>query len=116
MFIQTPNRYRKGPVGYLRARLMARIKEYFDHQLQHLDFARVPQWIEVAAQVRGRNLSRRMAPVQYISVWRPQGKKTMSGDRPLVLLDLVNSVLAPELRAAKWDEECLILQGCNFEV
>ena len=57
------------------------------------------QWIEVAAQMRRRNLSRRVARVQYEPAWNPQGKMTMSGDMPLVLLDIINSVLGPELRA-----------------
>ena len=63
-FIQVPNRYWKEPVGYPRARPIARGKEYLDHQLRHLDCANVPQWIGVAAQIRDRNLSRRMAPLQ----------------------------------------------------
>ena len=88
---------------------IARGQECLDHQLQHLDFARVHQWAEVAAQVRKRNLSRRVAPVQYEPAWHPQKKIMMSGDMPIVLLDVINSVLGPELRV-EWDEECLNLE------
>ena len=98
-FVQIPNRYSKEPVGYPRARRIARGQEYMDHQLHHLDFARLHQWIEAAAHVRKRNFSRRMNPVQYEPAWHPQGKMTMSSDMPLVLLDVVKSVLGPELRA-----------------
>ena len=93
---------------------IAQGQEYLDHQLQHLDFARVQQWIEVATQVRRRNVSRRKAPVQYEPAWHPQGKMTMSGDMPLVLLDEVNSVLGPEFRV-EWYEDCLNLEIGNFE-
>ena len=40
-FIKIPNRYRKEPVGYPRARPIARGQELLNHQLQHLDFALV---------------------------------------------------------------------------
>ena len=100
---------------YPRARTIARGQEYLDHQLQHLDFARVHQWIEVAAQVRKRNFSHRIAPDQYEPAWHPPGKMTMSGDMPLVLLDVVISVLGPQLRA-EWYEECLNLEISNFEI
>ena len=112
-FIKIPNRYWKEPVGYPRARRIARGQELLDHQLQHLDFALVPQWIEVAAQVRDRSLSRRMASMQFDPVWRPQSKMTMSGDMPLALLDMVNSVLGAESRA-EWEEECLNLEVGQF--
>ena len=36
-----------------------------DHQLQDIDFARVQQWIEPAAQERQHNFSCRMATVYY---------------------------------------------------
>ena len=85
-----------------------------DHQLQYLDFVRVHQWIEMAAQVRKRNFSHRKAPVQYEPAWYPQGKMTMSGDMPLVLLDVVLFVLGPGLRA-EWDEECLNLEVSDFK-
>ena len=39
----------------------------------------------------------------------------MSGEMPLALLDIVNSVLSHELRA-EWDEDCLDYEVCNFEV
>ena len=110
-----PKRYWKELVGYPRARPVALCQEHLDHQLQHLDIARVPQWIDVAAQMRDHNLSRRLAPLKYEPAWLPQGGLTMSGDIPLTVLDMVNSFLGEELRA-EWDEECLNLQVCNFEV
>ena len=114
-FIQVPNRYWKEPVGYPRAHPIGRGKEHLDHQLRHLDFANVPKWIGVAAQIRDRNLSRRMAPLQYEPAWRPQGRMTISGDMPMALLDMVNQDLGEETRA-EWDEECLNLEVSNFEV
>ena len=113
--IQVPNRYWKEPVGYPRARPIGRGKELLDHQLRHLDVANVPIWIHVAALVRDRNLSRRMATLQYEPAWRPQGRMTLSGDMPLSLLDIVNHVLGAEMRA-EWDEECLNLEVSNFDV
>ena len=101
-------------MGYPRARPVARGKEFLDYQLGYLDHANVPKWIDVAAQIRNRNLSRRMAPIQYDQVWRPQGRMAMSGDMPLTLLDIVNQVLGVEMRA-EWDEECLHLEVSNFE-
>ena len=71
-FIQVPNRYWKKPVGYPRARPIGRGKKLLDHQLRHLDVANVPKWIHVTALVRDRNMSRRMAPLQYEPAWRPQ--------------------------------------------
>ena len=114
-FIKVPNRYWKEPVGYPRARPIARGQELLNHQLRHTDYANVPQWISVAAQVRDRNLSRRMAPIQYEPVWRPQGRMTMSGDMPLTLSDIVNQVLGAEMRA-EWNDECLHLEVTNFEM
>ena len=73
------------------------------------------KWISVAAQIRDRNLSRRMAPLQYEPAWRPQGRMTMSGDMPLPLLDIANQVLGAEMRA-EWDEECLYLEVSNFNM
>ena len=87
IYIQVPNRYWKETVGYSRARPIGRGKELVNHQLRHLDVANVPKWISVAAQVRDRNLSRRMAPLQYEPAWRPQERMTMSGDMPLPLLN-----------------------------
>ena len=43
-FIQVPNRYRKEPVGYPRARPIGRGKGLLDHQLRHFDFANVTKW------------------------------------------------------------------------
>ena len=114
-FIKVPNRYLKEPVGYPRARPIARGQELLNHQLRHTDYANVPQWISVAAQVRDRNLSRRMAPIQYELVWRPQGRMKMSGDMPLTLLDIVNQMLGAEM-LAEWDDECLHLEVTNFEM
>ena len=114
-FIQVPNRYWKESVVFPRARPIRRGKELLDHQLRHLDVANVPKWIHVAALVRDRNLSRRMAPLQYEPAWRQQGRMTMSGDMSLSLLDIVNQVLGAEMRA-EWDEECLILEVSNFDI
>ena len=79
-----------------------------------LNCANVPQWIGVPAQIRDRNLSRRMAPLQYEPAWRPQGRMTMSSDMALALLDLVNQVLGEQMRA-EWDEDCLNLEVGSFE-
>ena len=114
-FIQVPNRYWKKPVGYPRARPIGRGKVLLDYQLRHLDFANVPKWISVAVQIRDRNLSRRMAPLQHEPAWRPQGRMTMSGDMPLPQLDMVNQVLDAEM-CAEWDEECLNREVSNFKV
>ena len=114
-FIQVPNHYWKEPAGNSRARPIGRGKELLNHQLRQLDVANVPKWISVAARIRDRNLSRRMAPLQYEPAWRPQGRMTMSGDKPMPLLDMVNQVLGAEMRA-EWDEECLNLEVSNFEV
>ena len=40
-FIQITNRYWEEPVGYSRARPLARGQEYLDHHIQHLGYARV---------------------------------------------------------------------------
>ena len=55
-------------------------------------------------------------PVQYEPAWHPQGRMTMSGDLPLVLLDIVNSVLGTKLRAAESDDECLNIEIRNFQI
>ena len=39
----------------------------------------------------------------------------MSGDMPLVLLEIINFVLGPDSRA-DWDDECLNLEINNFEI
>ena len=54
--ITFPNRYWKESVGWPRARPVGRAPDCLNYQLQHLDLARVPAWIEGAAQVRQRNL------------------------------------------------------------
>ena len=46
---QIPYRYWKEPVGYPRARPIARGQEHLCHQLKRLDFAGVHQWVEVTA-------------------------------------------------------------------
>ena len=65
--------------------------------------------------MRKRNLARRMVPVQHEPAWHPQAKMTMFCDMPLVLMDVVNSVLGPQLRA-EWHEKCLNLEISSFEV
>ena len=60
--------------GLPRARPIARRQEHLDDQLQHLDFVGDYQWVEVAAQMRPRSLSRRMAPVQYEPAGSRKGK------------------------------------------
>ena len=69
----------------------------------------------MAALVRDRKLSRRMAPLQYEPAWRPKGRMTMSEDMPLSLLDMVSPVLGAEMRS-EWDEECLNLEVRNFDI
>ena len=39
----------------------------------------------------------------------------MSGVIPLILLDMVHLVLGEEMRA-EWDEECLNLEVCSFDI
>ena len=63
--------------------------------------------------MRDRSLSRRMASMQFDPVWRPQGKMTMSGDMPLAVLDMVNSILGGESRA-EWEEELPELGSWQF--
>ena len=69
----------------------------------------------MAAQIRDRILSRRMAPLQYEPALRQQGCMTLPGDMPLPLLDIVNQVLGAEMRA-EWNEECLNLEVSNFNM
>ena len=113
-FIQNLNRYCKEPIGYYRARPLARGQEYLDHQLQCLDFARVQQWIEAAAQVGQSNLSRRLAPVRYEPVWKSQGKMNMSRDMSLALHDNVNIVLGPDL-PAEWEDYRFNMEIAGFD-
>ena len=111
--ITFPNRYWKEPVGWPRARPVGRSPEILNHQLQHLDFAHVPGWIEAAAQIRQRNLQCRITSFARKSTWQPQGKMTMSGDMSLVMHDVINSVLGPQV-PAEWDEHCLELEITSF--
>ena len=101
------------PMGYLRSRPLRRGKEYLDHLLQHLDFARVQQKIEAAAQVRQRNLSRRLPPVIHEAAWKPQGRMTMSVDKSLALHNIVNFVLGAEWRS-EWEVEGLCREIAGF--
>ena len=121
--ITFPNRYWKEPVRWPRARPVGRSPEILNHQLQHLDFqgwdngnvssAHVPGWIEAAAQIRQRNLQCRITPFARKSTWQPQGKMTISGDMSLVMHDVINSVLGPQV-PAEWDEYCLELEITSF--
>ena len=102
-------------MGYPCAHPIAQGQERLIHKVQHFDFACVQHWIEVAAQVQRLNLSCRVAPVHYEPAWHSQGRMTMSGHMPLVLLDIVISVLVLELQA-EWNDECLKLEINNFEI
>ena len=97
--INFPNHYWKEPLGWPRAKPVGRAPETLKRQIQHLELAQIPGWIEGAAQIRQRNLRCRITPFHRKSVWRPQGKMTMSGDMSIVLYDEINSVLGPEARA-----------------
>ena len=111
--ITFPNWYWKEPVGSPRARPVGLTPNCLNHQIQHLDLARVPGWIESAAQVQQRNLKCRIAPLNRDPVWQPQGKMTMSGDMQLVMHDVVNSVLGSQARA-EWEEQCLDIEIASF--
>ena len=93
-------------MGWARARPVGRAPDCLHHQLQHLDLARVPSWIEGAAQVRQRVLRGRIIPFRRDAVWPPQGKMTMSGDMPIVMHNVVNTVLgaqaAPNWKNSTW--------------
>ena len=70
--------------------------EFFNQQIQHLELAQIPGWIEGAAQIRQRNLQCRITLFPRRSAWKPQGKMTMSGNMSIALHDEINSVLAPK--------------------
>ena len=111
--ITLPNRYWKEPLGWPRAKPVGRAPEIFNRQIQHLELAQIPGWIEGAARIRQRNLQCRITPFPRRSAWKPQGKMTMSGDMSIVLHDENNSVLGPQARA-KWEEHCLELEIASF--
>ena len=111
--ISLPNRYWKEPLGWPRAKPVGRAPEIFNRQIQHLELAQIPGWIEGAAQIRQNNLQCRITPFPRRSAWKPQGKMTMSGDMSIVLHDEVNSVLGPEA-CAEWEEHCLELEIASF--
>ena len=111
--ITFPNHYWKDPLGWPRAKVVGRAPETLNRQIQHLELAQIPGWIEGAAQIRQRNLRCRITPFPRKSVWRPQGKMTMSGDMSIVLHDEINSVLGPEARA-EWEGHCLEMEIASF--
>ena len=111
--ITFPNRYWKEPVGWPRARPMGRAPDCLDYQPQHLDLARVPGWIESAAQLRQRNLKCRIVPLKRDPVWQPEENMAMSGDMQLVMHDIVNTVRGPEARA-EWEQQCLVIEVASF--
>ena len=111
--IAFPNRYWKEPLGWPRAKPVGRAPEVFNRQIQHLEPAQIPGWIEGAAQIRQRNLQSRITPFPRKSAWKPQRKMTMSGDMSIVQHDEINSVLGSTERA-RWEEHCLELEIANF--
>ena len=76
-----------------------RAPNHLQHQLQHLDLAKVPTWIEGGAQVRQRNLKWRIIPTK-----QPQGKMKMSVDMSLPMQDVINAVLGAQA-PADWEEQ-----------
>ena len=108
-----PNRYWKEPLGWPRAKPVGRAPEVFNRQIQHLESAQIPGWIEGAAQIRQRNLQSRVIPFPRKSAWKPTGKMTMSGDMSIVQHDEINSVLGSTERA-RWEEYCLELEIASF--
>ena len=111
--ITFPNHYWKEPLGWPRAKPVGRAPETFNRQIQHLELAQIPGSMEGAAQIRQRNLRCRITPFPQKSVWRLQGKMTMSGDMSIVLHDEINSVLGPEARA-EWEGHCLEMEITSF--
>ena len=111
--ITFPNHYWKEPLGWPRAKPVGRAPEAFNRQVQYMELAQIPSWIEGAAQTRQRNLQRRVTPFPRRAVWRPQAKMTMSGDMSIVQHDEINSVLGPEARA-EWEGHCLELEIASF--
>ena len=111
--ITASNRYWKEPICWARARPVARGPECLNHQLQYLDFTRVSQWIEGAAQVRQGILRYRVNPTRRDPARQLQGTMIMARDMLLHLHDVVNSVLGPEARA-EWEEHCLEIEVAGF--
>ena len=111
--IAFPNRYWKEPLGWPRAKPVGRAHEIFNRQIQHLEPAQIPGWIEGAAQIRQRNLQCRVIPFPRKSAWKPQGKMAMSGDMSIVQHDEINSVLGSTERA-RWEEFCLEMEVASF--
>ena len=111
--IAFPNRYWKEPLGWPRVKPVGRAPEVFNRQIQHLESAQIPGWIEGAAQIRQRNLQSRVTPFPRKSAWKPTGKMTMSGDMSIVQHDEINSVLGSTERA-RWEEYCLELEITSF--
>ena len=111
--ITFPNHYWKEPLGWPRAKPVGRAPEAFNRQVQYMELAQIPSWIEGAAQTRQRNLQRRVTPFPRRAVWRPQAKMTISGDMSIVQHDEINSVLGPEARA-EWEGHCLELEIASF--
>ena len=111
--IAFPNRYWKEPLSWPRAKPVGRAPEIFNRQIQHLELAQIPGWIEGAAQIRQQKLQCRVTPFSRKSAWKPQGKMTMSGDMSIVQHDEINSVLGSTERA-KWEEYCLELEVASF--
>ena len=72
--ITLPNRYWKQPLGWPKATPVGRAPEIFNRQIQYLELAQIPGWIEGAAQIRQRNLQCRITPFPRRSAWKPQGK------------------------------------------
>ena len=111
--IAFPNRYWKEPLGLPRAKPVGRAPEIFNRQIQHLEPAQIPGWIEGAAQIRQRNLQSRVIPFPRKSAWKPTGKMTMSGDMSIVQHGEISSVLGSTERA-RWEEYCLELKIASF--
>ena len=111
--ITFPNHYWKEPLGWPRAKPVGRAPETFNRQIQHLELAQIPGWIEGATQIRQRNLQCRITPFPRRAAWKPQSKMTMSGDMSFVQHNKINSVLGPEARA-EWDDQCLKLEIASF--
>ena len=111
--ITFPNHYWKEPLGWPRAKPVGRAPEAFNRQIQYMELAQIPNWIEGAAQTRQRNLQSRVTPFPRKAAWRPQAKMTMSGDMSIVQHDEINSVLGSEARA-EWEGHCLELEIASF--
>ena len=76
-----PNRYWREPLGWPRARPVGRAPEILNRQIQHMELAQIPGWIEGAAQIRQRNLQCRITPYLLKSRQANQGHRRAT--RPL---------------------------------